>query len=207
MKRYLVHKTNQLIKTDSSWSHAILLNDFTLPWGKEKPKETSFKALYDDDFLYLRYDVKDNNINICSKIKNKEDVVNSDRVEIFFRKSDKLNSYYCLEIDPNGLVLDYSASYYRKFDFSWHWPKKHLDVKGNIKPDGYQVDVKISLESLRELGLLQNTIIEVGLFRADCIRPPNRGNSAEIKWVSWVDPKTETPDFHVSSAFGVFELE
>jgi len=208
MKKYFIHKTEDSIAPENVWRKAILLQDFSLPWKSEKPQVTSFRALYDDNYLYLRYDVKDDGILINLKTGKKQDVINSDRVEIFFRTNDKLDQYYCLEIDPNGLVLDYSAKYYREFDFSWAWPKKHLFVKANLNHDGYRVDVKISLESLQNLGLLHDNIIEAGIFRGDCIRLPTEGEtSANIKWISWVKPKTKTPDFHVPSSFGILELK
>lgn len=208
MKKYFIHKIEDSIESENVWGKAILLQDFSLPWKPEKPQETSFRALYDENYIYLRYDVKDDGILIYSKTGNKGDVINSDRVEIFFRKNEKLDQYYCLEIDPNGKVLDYSAEYYRKFDLTWSWPKNHLFIKTNIYKDGYRVDVKISLESLRKLGLLNNNRIEAGIFRGDCIEfPTDNESNATIKWISWVDPKTETPDFHIPSAFGVLELK
>ncbi len=104
MKRYSVYKVNRLSSniSDDLCGKAILLNDFSLPWRDETPQKTSFRALYDDKYLYLRYDVKDSNINIYNQNDNKMDVVQSDRVEIFFRKNKELNPYYVLEIDPNG---------------------------------------------------------------------------------------------------------
>ncbi len=207
MKKYFILKVKDLIESKDVWDKAILLQDFSLPWNSEKPQKTSFRALYDDEFLYLRYDVEEENINICSKKGNKRDVINSDRVEIFFRKNEKLDQYYCLEIDPNGLVLDYVASYYRKFDRDWTWPKNQMFVKTNSNKEGYNVDVKISLASLRNLGLLNNNIIESGIFRADCIKLPTDDSNADIKWISWVNPKTKIPDFHVPSSFGILELK
>jgi hypothetical protein len=50
-------------------------------------------------------------------VKNdKLEVVNSERVEIFFRKDEALTPYYGLELDANGRVLDYEAEYHRKFN-------------------------------------------------------------------------------------------
>lgn len=208
MKKYFIHKIEDPIESENIWRKATLLQDFSLPWKSEKPQETLFRALYDKNYIYLRYDVKDDEILIYSKTGKKDDVMYSDRVEIFFRKNEKLDQYYCLEIDPNGKVLDYSAEYYRKFDFTWSWPKKQLVIKTNIHKNGYRVNVKISLESLRKLGLLNNNRIEAGIFRGDCIKFPT-GNeiNATIKWISWVDPETKSPDFHVPTSFGVLELK
>ena len=48
-----------------------------------------------------------------------------DRVELFFSNLTTLSEYYCIEIDPLGRILDYSAKHNRKFDENW-------DVKGRI---------------------------------------------------------------------------
>jgi hypothetical protein len=43
-----------------------------------------------------------------------------------------------------------------------------------------------------------------GVYRAEFSRKP-RGD-VHFGWMSWVDPQTPKPDFHVASSFGVFEL-
>ncbi len=97
--------------------------------------------------------------------------------------------------------------FYRKFDYTWSWPNGHLFTKGCINTDGYRVDVKISLESLKALDLIHKNIIQIGIYRGDCISLPNeKQKNADIKWITWVDPNTETPDFHVPSSFGFLEL-
>ena len=210
MRKYSVYKIHSISSnlSDDLWEKAILLNDFSCPWLNETPEETHFRALYDDRYLYLRYDVIDSNINIYCLNDTKMDVTQSDRVEIFFRENKALNPYYGLEIDPNGKVLDYLATFYREFDYTWHWPKGHLFTKGNINTNGYRVDVKISLESLKMFNLIQNNRLEVGIYRADCFALPTKKiKDAEIKWVSWVNPKTKIPDFHVPSSFGILELK
>lgn len=209
MKKYRVSKikNNSTPISDANWKEAVVLNEFSYPWQHKISNQTRFRALYDNTYLYLRYDVEDDMVQIYTETGKKNDVVYSDRVEIFFRKNKQLEPYYCLEIDPNGLVLDYAASYYRKFDFEWAWPKNHLFVTGTINPKGYRVDVTISLKSLQDLGLLHNNIIEAGIFRADCIElPKDCGGEASIKWISWVNPKSKAPDFHIPSSFGILEL-
>ncbi len=209
MKKYFVQKIKNFSKTKTTipWKQAKKLKDFSYPWLEEEPKETSFKALYDTNYLYVQFVVKDSNIHIYYKDGNKREVAESDRVELFFRRDKDLEPYYCLEIDPNGKVLDYRAMYYRKFEDAWSWPKGHLFVKTDVKTDGYCVEVKISLESLKRLGLLSENKIQTGIFRGDCIALP-KGNNKEstIKWISWIDPKTKSPDFHVPSSFGILEL-
>jgi hypothetical protein len=190
---------------DSKWVNATELTDFIFPWESETPSFTSFKALHTNDWLYLLYKVKDNNINVLVKTNDKSEVVSSDRVEIFFRKNAKLSPYYGLELDPNGRIFDYQAEYHRKFTSSWSWPAGQLIVKANKEADGYTVEVAVSKSSLKQLGLIQGKRIEAGIFRGDCTEITE--DNSKIKWISWVRPDSATPNFHIPSAFGVLLLE
>lgn len=48
-----------------------------------------------------------------------------------------MGQYYCMEIDPSGHVMDYSASYYRKFDYEWNF--KSLEICSIKDEKGYIV--------------------------------------------------------------------
>ncbi|MCF7568449.1 CBM9 family sugar-binding protein [Sabulilitoribacter arenilitoris] len=199
---YKVKSINDFIP-DSVWNSVQCLNDFSNPWNKDYPFDMSFKAIHTGKYLYLRYDVKDSNVLIYDKMKSELDVAQSDRVEIFFRKNKNMNPYFCLEIDPKGKVLDYKAEFYRRFDNSWNWPNGHLFAKGVTIKNGYRVDVILSLESLKMLGLLKDNKMEVGIYRGDCTRlAEDLKSEAKIEWITWVDPKTDEPDFHVPTSFG-----
>jgi hypothetical protein len=113
--------------------------------------------------------------------------------------------YYCLELDPNGRVLDYKAEYYRKFNTEWSWPTGQLVVKASRKAEDYKVEVAIRKESLRGLGVLKGSKLEAGLYRGDCLSL--NGDQASMSWISWMNPKSETPDFHIPSSFGCLILE
>ena len=51
---------------------------------------------------------------------------------MFFAKDAALQEYYCFEMSPAGTVLDYRASFYRKFDHSWECPG--LVLSGKYSP-------------------------------------------------------------------------
>ncbi|MEK6781163.1 MAG: carbohydrate-binding family 9-like protein [Bacteroidota bacterium] len=188
------------------WKNATELSDFTYPWETQQPPFTSFKALHSKDWFYCLFNVKDDNVNVYVVKNDKSEVVYSDRVEIFFRKDDRLSPYYGLELDPNARILDYKAEFPRKFNDTWTWPSGQLIVKANRTADGYSVEIAISKESLKQLEVLKNRKIEAGLFRANCLEL-NGESEAHIKWISWVKPDSKTPDFHIPSAFGVLILQ
>lgn len=194
-------------KGDSEqWKNAIGISDFTYPWEKETPPLTSFKAMHSKDWLYLLYNVKDENVQVLVKSNAKIEVIYSDRVEIFFRKDETMSPYYGLELDPHGRVYDYEATFHRQFNDQWTWPAGHLKVMAHLTKDGYAVEVAISKESLKQLGLMKGNKLEAGLFRGNCIEMIE-GKDSKIKWISWVRPDSVTPNFHIPSAFGLLVLE
>jgi len=111
------------------WDKANITDDFSFPWEDETPPKTSFIALYDNDYFYFRFDVEDDHVLPHVKDDHKMEVVDSYRVEIFFRQDEQLNPYYCLDMDARGRVLDYATRYYRDFDYEWQWSgTDNLDV-------------------------------------------------------------------------------
>ena len=187
-----------------AWINASMLTNFIYPWENEEAPYLSFQALHTRSWLYCLFRVKDKNVNVFFNTGDKTEVVNSDRVELFLRQNQELTPYYCLELDPQGRILDYQAEFYRKFDMNWSWPKNHLLVKTDQQEDGYTVEIAISKESLKQLGLLKDGIIQAGLFRGKCISIQN--SNATMKWMSWVRPDSKNPDFHIPSSFGVLNL-
>jgi hypothetical protein len=190
------------------WEQANINSDFSFPWEDEEAPKTTFRAFCDNENFYFRFDVQDDNVLTHVREDHKMEVVDSDRVEIFFRQDDKLNPYYCLEMDARGRVLDYTTRYYRDFDYEWQWPQiDNLSIKASGKKDGYVVEGFISLYSLKELGVLKNNQLEVGLYRGYCMSLPEENKAANLRWISWVKPDSDKPDFHIPSSFGKLVLE
>ena len=144
-------------------------------------------------------------MNIYVKSNDKREAVRSDRVEIFFKVDDAMKVYYCLEIDPLARVFDCKGEHYRKLDTAWSWQEGQLQVKSHRHATGYSVELRISKKSLEQLGLLKDNTIHAGLFRADCYELND--NHAEFRWISWINPGSPTPDFHIPEAFGELKLE
>lgn len=208
---YTVKKVSQPIEltgigSDANWENAIELTDFTYPWRTEDAPNTSFKALYDSENFYFLYRATDAEILTKERGLGERDAVESDRVEIFFKADDKMDPYYSLELDALGRILDTEGKYYRKIDLDWTWPIGHLMVKSSIDADGYWVEGAISFASLRQLGLYKDdNILQAGLYRAEYVTQAD--GKIIPKWISWILPASENPDFHIPSSFGTFILE
>lgn len=183
--------------------------EFHYPWLDIAAPRTVFKAFHDSNNFYFRFVVKDKDIVVDKTWKNKSTVDNEDRVELFFAPApiDKtwksgLPTYYAIEIDPMGRVHDYSTVYYRHLDSSW--AMKGLKTAATIQEDGYVVEGSIPLQTLRDLELIDShNIMRTGVYRAEFSRI---GKDIDMRWISWVDPKTENPDYHVDSSFGEFRF-
>ena len=188
-----------------AWSQAAFLSDFVYPWDSAAAPATSFAALWDGDWFYGLFRVQDDSVITLVKDNNKMEVGASDRVEIFLKKDDTMNPYYCLEMDADGRVLDYNAFYYRKMNYPWHWPDGQLIIKTSRIQKGYILEFAISIRSLKELGLLSDGRLQAGLFRAECVGFVN--GRADLRWISWIRPRSDHPDFHIPSAFGTLILE
>lgn len=189
---------------DSIWDKAVILNDFCSPWEDTFFDKIEFKALWNKENLLCRFRVEDSEVHLDSTAVGKKSINISDRVELFFRIDDSLNPYYCLEIDPSARVMDFKAQPVRQFDFDWNWPAKHIEVRSVMEPNYFIVEIALSIDSLKELGILKNGQLETGIFRTKYKQLEN--GSYEPTWITWVDPKTETPDFHTSSSFGRLRL-
>ena len=186
------------------WNNAEILTDFISPWSDLKPEKMEFRALWDTEHLFFCYTVYDTNIHIDRQDDSVDSIGESDRVEIFFRSDAGLNPYYCLEIDPSPRIMDFKASPKKKFDFDWNWPNNDLIVKSTIKEDRFIVEIAITIQSLKNFDLIKDNSIEAGIYRAKYTKQEN--NLFEPTWISWVNPNTETPNFHVPDSFGNLTL-
>jgi hypothetical protein len=60
------------------------------------------------------------------------------------------------------------------------------------------------MESLKRFHLIKDHKIETGIFRAKYNTKDNL--NFEPTWITWVNPNTETPNFHTPSSFGILDL-
>ncbi len=184
---------------------------FGYPWEAIQAPKTVFKAFHNGESLYFSFTVEDKGVLLGDKWKPDESSVDDeDRVEMFFAGGSidqpddyKLPTYYAVEVDAKGRVHDYSTVYYRHLDSTWNL--KGLSTAGVKTDKGYTVEGMIPIASLRDLKLIRaDSTTRVGLFRAEFSKAD--AEKIRMQWISWVDPNTTYPDFHVNSAFGVFRF-
>ena len=209
---YQVRKVDQQkisidgLGNEPAWERAVELTDFADHWSDEQVPSTSFKALWDDERIYFLYQVEDPQILLVEDSTRdvERQAVNSDRVEIFIRSSDVAKPYYALEMDALGRTFDSQGEFGEYIDWQWDWPAEDFNLKASIAGESYQVEGSLTLRSLRQLGLLVNGKLNAGLYRGEYI--PSSTDKPRVRWISWVKPDSDKPNFHIPSSFGVLEL-
>ena len=190
---------------DTIWNKANSMNNFTSPWDKEPIKKIEFKAIHNHEKVFFKFKVDDFQTHIHPSEDQNDSINNSDRVELFFRSDASLNHSYCLEIDTQGRVMDFKARPNKEFDFNWKWPTQDLEIKSSVESNYFIVEIAISIQSLKDLNLLKNGKIETGIYRAKYNL--QKDNTFKPTWITWVNPKTATPNFHTPTSFGCLTLE
>jgi hypothetical protein len=205
---------------EAAWKEASRDTRFTFPWKQAPAPATEFRALCDGTNLFFTFRLQDPDIVVLDKLRDEEDEVFEDRVEVYLSRDDQLMDYYCFEVDSRGRVFDYRGSYYRQLDTKWKFDG--LEAKATARPNGYEIEGRIPLKSLAALGfpaIGPGSKIRCGLYRAEFShdrsgRPVeqkasvhNLGRNIEgpppiEEWISWVDPKIKEPDFHVPATLG-----
>jgi len=206
------------------WSNAAVEKGFVFPWKQAPAPATEFRALCDETHFYFTFRVHDDDVVTLDRLRDEEDEVFEDRVEMYFGRDEEMKDYFCLEVDSRGRVFDYRSSYPRQFDPKWNL--KGLKTGATALPRGYELEGRIPLKAFSALGFpawRPGVKIRCGLYRAEFShdrsgRPVEQQASAHNlgrqvegpppieEWLSWVDPKTKEPDFHVPSSMGWLEI-
>ncbi|CAK7030500.1 MAG: hypothetical protein PETM_01257 [Petrimonas sp.] len=182
------------------WSRSTTLTDLYSPWAPAERDSTIFRCFFSQKYFNFCFEVIDRTLTVL-EYTDEITVAKGDRVELFFSPSSKLSSYYCLEINPNGYILDYKAQLYRKFNYLWNF--NHRDIVGKITSTGYVVEGRISLSELKKIDIDLDKVFCLGIFRADFTGE----NENSVIWYSWLNPHTKDPDFHIPSAFGKCKMK
>lgn len=188
---------------DPAWSNAAALDHFKLYWNSETPQKTELRLFHNGRDLCFLYSVSDDDIIRETMIDEEMDIADEDRVEFGFSPEDVSLPYYFFEIDSIGRVLDYESRYYRYFDETWD--SDGLEVFGRPGDGGYVVEGKFALDELRRLSVLNSDgTMRAGFFRGDYFTASDPEKNHV--WISWIYSQTESPDFHIRSAFGKIRL-
>lgn len=192
------------IASEDVWKSAARESGFSFPWKQAPAPSTIFRGFYTGEYIFFFFDVSDPDL-VVSPGLTEHAVAEGDRVELFFSAGLDMGEYFCLEIDSSGRVLDYRASFYRKFDNGWDL--EGLRAAGRVAPGGYAVEAAVPTAWFRDAGISslgQYSVINAGIYRGEFSHTAT--DDISESWISWQDPGTEDPDFHIPSSLGLFTL-
>ncbi len=197
------------VPEEKAWKRAKLLKNIRFHRGDESdesPPATHFRAFYGDSGFFFSFRVRDRDIVVRETVDQEKEILDEDRVELFFARSPGMETYYGMEIDPVGRALTFRASYYRNLDLEWTLPD--MTLRGKIREDGYSIEGLIPLSFFTQNRLFSGedaNRVMTGVFRAEFSH--GEGGNIQRRWMSWIDPATGEPDFHRPRAFGWFVFE
>lgn len=197
---------------EDDWNDiGVIEGAFHFPWTAKVAPKTIFRAYKDAEIFYFSFVVYDEDIVYDENWSGESTVDNEDRVELFFAQADAridqpgdtgMPTYYAIEVDPLGRVHDYGMVYYRHIDSSWNM--EGLETAAKMEEGMYTVEGSIPIATFKDLGLMSDDgRIRIGVYRAEFSKLED---SINMEWISWVDPKTKNPDYHVDSSFGEFRF-
>jgi len=189
------------------WKKVSIFRNFVSPWNEKPFGETTFQYQNDPTWFYFLFKVVDNDIQLCdTSLNNAQNVLRSDRVELFFAKDSIMQPYYTFEMDAANRLFDARCNilpktktqyskHPKQINANWHISEKDLQFKAIQIKKGYQVEGKIAMSFLQKEQLIANNKLWCGIQRADF----SATNSTQ--WICAKDPKTSYPEFHY---WGVF---
>jgi len=190
-------------RLEKVWDKAITLSDLTAPWDERLSFTNHFRALHDKNNIYFAFTVEDDDLYLEQNYDDEEsNAVRSDRVELFFRQADQSSPYYSLEMDADGRLFDSKAVFNQGIDESWDVDTNGFNTQTTMTDSGYILEGVIAKKVLHELGLISSDgIILTGIYRANY-----HSDTSKVEWITWVNPQTEKPNFHILFSFGKMVL-
>ncbi|MCU0456925.1 MAG: carbohydrate binding family 9 domain-containing protein [Bacteroidales bacterium] len=119
---------------------------FIPDFGKEIPYGTTAWLSYDEENLYFAFRCLDNEPDkIRASVDSRDKIRKDDWVCVNFDSFNDQQSLYCIYVNPNGIQMDTRFAAGNEdigMDLVWY-------SAGRINPDGYSVEIKLPLKSIR----------------------------------------------------------
>lgn len=131
-------------------------------YGKELEEETEVWVAYDDHNLYFAfrcYESKPDRIK--TSVAQRDKIANDDQVGVWLDTIGTKQSSYEFYVNPNGIQMDGINSAVSAGDFT---PDFVWESAGKLSADGFQVEVRIPLESIRYQVDRNNEVRMRGMF-------------------------------------------
>lgn len=119
---------------------------FIPDFGKEIPFGTTAWLSYDEENIYFAFRCHDSEPDkIRASVDSRDKIRKDDWVCVNFDSFNDQQSLYCIYVNPNGIQMDTRFAAGNEdigMDLVWY-------SAGRINPDGYTVEIKLPLKSIR----------------------------------------------------------
>ena len=123
---------------DSCWQEHQKWSGFNASVNKKADVQTSFTALYDDQYFYLGLTCNEPNPHelLAEKLKNDSPVWNDDSVEIFIDLLLQAGNYYQFVVNSKGTQFDACKKIGKDWNPVW-------DAKINVSKKTWSIEIRI----------------------------------------------------------------
>jgi len=218
LPRYVCTRTTEPIEVDGSlsepaWSRASVFKEFRTADGRAKGRfATEFRALWDDQYLYLAFKCADPDL-IAKHTKRDAFVYEDDCAEAFISSGTDGSRYFEFEINPCNTVMDASVFPNEKgggevVDYGWNCRglKTATEVRGTLnshrdRDTGWVLEMALPFS---QIGRGRSSPRPGETWRANLYRVENTG---QAEFLCWSPTMTDPPSFHVPDRFGYLCFE
>lgn len=158
---------------DAAWKSATAVPLLTSFDGQPPRRKTTFRLVWDDQFLYAAFDCEDP--DVWGTLKNKDDpIYNEEAVEVFFDADGDGRTYNELQVSPHNVNFDASfVSRRSDLEVAKKWESgmtSAVNVRGTLDDDkrdeGWSVEMKIPIANLTSVPHVPPQKGEVWRFNA-----------------------------------------
>jgi hypothetical protein len=190
---------------DKAWAAATPV-DLIFPWENQTgaKQKTTFRILWDDNFLYVAYDCQDRDI-VAQFTRHDDPTYRDDAVEIFLNpKPTQTGLYWGLEMNARAVLYDYlmydSRYAMKRFNLEGVQLATHIRGTLNVRGDedqGWTLEVAIPWANFEEFSKRPEpgAVWTMNVNRWDGVEPDRRMSN-------WSDPQQPRPNPHAPARFG-----
>jgi hypothetical protein len=193
------------VPDDKAWAAATPA-ELIFPWDSQTgaKQKTTFRILWDDNFLYVAYECEDRDI-VAQFLERDDPTYRDDAVEIFINpKPTQTGLYWGLEMNARAVLYDYlmydSRYAMKRFNLQGVQLATHIRGTLNVRGDedhGWSLEVAIPWVNFEEFSKRPEpgAVWSINVNRWDGIEPNRRMSN-------WSDPQQPRPNPHAPARFG-----
>ena len=191
---------------DKAWAAANTA-ELLFPWESQTgaKQKTTFRLLWDDNYLYAAYECEDRDI-VALFTERDDPTYRDDAVEIFLNpRPSQTGLYFGLEMNARAVLYDYlmyDSRYAMKlFNMQGVLLATHMRGTLNVRGDddqGWTLEVAIPWTNFADIGVKRpepGASWTMNVNRWDGVEPDRRMSN-------WSDPQQPRPNPHVPARFG-----